>query len=69
MPRNEFSAPKKLADGSAGDLRTHCEKFKMTAVDEKDMLFLSHLYQAIWLDGGVITIDTGQGKKTYNFGK
>lgn len=69
MPRNEFAAPKKLSDGSAGDLRTHCEKFKMTAADENDMLFLSHLYHAIWVDGGVVTIDTGQGKKTYKFGK
>jgi hypothetical protein len=65
--RNYFKAPKKLADGSLGDLRSHCECFKMTAVDEKDMQFLSHLYRTIWLQGGSVTIDDGAKKQTYSF--
>lgn len=67
--RNQFTAPRKLSDGSRGDLRTHCEKFKMTAVDEKDMQFLAHLYRTIWIHGGTVTIDDGTVKETYNFGK
>jgi hypothetical protein len=66
--RNEFRAPKKLSDGRRGDLRSHCEKFKMTAADEKDMQFLAHLYRTIWLHGGKVTIDDGTVKETYSFG-
>lgn len=65
--RNQFKAPKKLADGSIGDLRSHCECFKMTAVDEKDMQFLSHLYRTIFIQGGSVTIDDGLKKQKYNF--
>lgn len=68
-PRNEFKAPKKLADGTHGDLRTHCETFKMTAIDESDMVFLAHLYRTIWIHGGTVTINDGTTKKTYKFGE
>lgn len=66
--RNLFKAPKRLDNGEPGDLRTHCEVFKMTAVNENDMVFLSHLYRAIWI-GGVVTIDDGKSKQTYRFGQ
>jgi hypothetical protein len=68
MARNNFTAPKRLDDGSRGDLRTHCEKFQMTAVDERDMVFLSHLYRTIFLHGGKVIVDDGQTKQTYKFG-
>ena len=66
--RNQFTAPRKLSDGSRGDLRTHCEKFKMTAVDEKDMKMLSHIYRTIFLYGGSITVDDGTVKEIYKIG-
>ena len=65
--RNQFTAPKRLADGSRGDLRTHCEVFKMTAVDEKDMEMLAFLYGVIFLHGGRITIEYNMDRKTYIF--
>lgn len=68
--RNEFRAPKQLANGDRRvDLRKHCEVFKMTAVDENDMVFLAHLYRTIFINGGTITIDDGQEQQTYNFGR
>ena len=68
MARNNFTAPRKLADGSRGDLRTHCEKYQMTAADERDMVFLSHLYRTIWLTGGTIVVNDGEKRQTYKFG-
>jgi len=65
--RNQFTAPKRLADGSRGDLRSHCEVFKMTAVNETDMVLLSHLYRVMWLTGGKITVDDGSKQETYRF--
>lgn len=66
--RTFFKAPKRLANGETGDLRDHCEVFHMTAVDEKDMVFLSHLYRAIWM-GGVVTVEDSKSKQTYRFGQ
>lgn len=60
-------APKRLADGKRGDLRSHCEVFKMTAVDEKDMKMLAHIYRVICLHGGQITVDDGSVKETCRF--
>ncbi len=65
--RNCFKAPKKLHDGTIGDLRTHCEQFQMVASDEENMKFLSHLYRTIFLQGGKVTINDGSSRKTYNF--
>lgn len=68
--RCEFRAPKKL-DSVKGpvDVRKYCEVFKMTAVDEKDMVFLAHLYRTIFIHGGTVSIDDGQVEQTYKFGK
>lgn len=65
--RNHFAAPKKLKDGSVGDLRDYCESFKMVAENEEDMKFLSHLYTTIWVTGGSVIINDGSKKIEYNF--
>lgn len=64
---NEFKAPRKLASGERGDVRSHCEMFKMTAANEEDMEFLAHLYRTIWLTGGTVRIDDGEEAETYHF--
>lgn len=66
--RNEFSAPRMTSDGRPTDVRSHCEVFKMTAVDEDDMKFLAHLYRTIWISGGSVTINDGKVEETYSFG-
>jgi len=70
MTRNKFTAPKQPGpDGRRRDLRTHCEVFKMTACDENDQRFLSHLYRCIFLEGGMVTINTPSGSEAYRFGE
>ena len=66
--KNEFKAPKKLADGRRPDLREYCEVFKMTASDESEMEFLSHLYRVLRLTGGAIAITDANGEQRYEFG-
>lgn len=69
MPRNEFKAPKgKGPNGLPHDVRTKCEVFKMTALNENDQLFLAHLYRCIWLTGGTVAITTPEGTDEYHFG-
>ena len=66
--KNQFVAPKKAPDGTMGDLRRHCEFFAMRALDENDMLFLSHLYRTIMISGGRVSIETnGEEPQRYNF--
>lgn len=65
--KNEFKAPKKLADGRRPDLREYCEVFKMTASDESEMEFLSHLYRVLRLTGGTVTLTDDEGAVVYDF--
>jgi len=69
MAKNEFKAPRKLPNGQRGDVRKHCQTFKMSADDENDQMFLAHLYRTIWIYGGEITINDGTEQETYHFKK
>ena len=64
---SQFKAPKIGPYGKPGDLREHCERFQMKAQNEKDMVFLAHLYSVIWVHGGTVTIDDGKKRQTYRF--
>ena len=67
MPKNTFTAPKKLINGKRPYVREHCKTFHMSTDNEDDQMFLAHLYRTIWIHGGEITINDGTVKETYRF--